>query len=118
MVCQSLVIYCFEIFLRLFFFFFFSSRRRHTRYWRDWSSDVCSSDLVGRTVRAARLARDLYHRAIAVMRVASSLGGFVSLDEEESFAIEYWPLELYKLSLAPPPRELQGAVALDRKSVV
>src|SRR3712207_4403075 len=28
-------------------FFFFSSRRRHTRYWRDWSSDVCSSDLYG-----------------------------------------------------------------------
>src|SRR3712207_7506913 len=25
--------------------FFFSSRRRHTKYWRDWSSDVCSSDL-------------------------------------------------------------------------
>src|SRR5207302_7030446 len=29
-----------------FFFFFFSSRRRHTRFSRDWSSDVCSSDLV------------------------------------------------------------------------
>src|SRR3712207_7020170 len=29
----------------LMLFFFFSSRRRHTRYWRDWSSDVCSSDL-------------------------------------------------------------------------
>src|SRR5690606_39869547 len=28
-----------------FFFFFFSSRRRHTRFSRDWSSDVCSSDL-------------------------------------------------------------------------
>src|SRR2546428_8342069 len=28
-----------------FFFFFFSSRRRHTRSDRDWSSDVCSSDL-------------------------------------------------------------------------
>src|SRR3712207_7909422 len=27
------------------YFCFFSSRRRHTRYWRDWSSDVCSSDL-------------------------------------------------------------------------
>src|SRR5947209_6113825 len=27
-------------------YFFFSSRRRHTRYWRDWSSDVCSSDLL------------------------------------------------------------------------
>src|SRR5438445_10548806 len=32
-------------FVLFFFFFFFSSRRRHTRYWRDWSSDVCSSDL-------------------------------------------------------------------------
>src|SRR3712207_8321082 len=30
---------------------FFSSRRRHTRYWRDWSSDVCSSDLGGVTGR-------------------------------------------------------------------
>src|SRR5436305_10022023 len=30
----------------LFFFFFFSSRRRHTRCGRDWSSDVCSSDLL------------------------------------------------------------------------
>src|SRR5437762_13848728 len=28
------------------FFFFFSSRRRHTRYIGDWSSDVCSSDLI------------------------------------------------------------------------
>src|SRR5207249_3148755 len=33
-------IFCF------FFFFFFSSRRRHTRSKRDWSSDVCSSDLI------------------------------------------------------------------------
>src|SRR5207253_5995183 len=29
----------------MFVFFFFSSRRRHTRWPRDWSSDVCSSDL-------------------------------------------------------------------------
>src|SRR5947209_19882655 len=43
--------------------FFFSSRRRHTRYWRDWSSDVCSSDLArcrrrrrcpGRAIRSRR----------------------------------------------------------------
>ena len=46
------------------------------------------------------------------MAGAHALGGFVSLDEGESFAIEYWPLELYKLSLAPPPGELQGKVAL------
>src|SRR5438445_2818593 len=38
-------------------FFFFSSRRRHTRYWRDWSSDVCSSDLLGARV----LGIDLSH---------------------------------------------------------
>src|SRR5207245_5700234 len=31
----------------LVFFFFFSSRRRHTRCYRDWSSDVCSSDPSG-----------------------------------------------------------------------
>jgi rhamnulose-1-phosphate aldolase/alcohol dehydrogenase len=67
---------------------------------------------VGRTLKAARLARDLYLRAIAVMRGASALGGFVSLDDEESFGIEYWPLELYKLSLAPPPGEFQGVVVL------
>src|SRR6266852_7989872 len=36
-------------------FFFFSSRRRHTRCYRDWSSDVCSSDLhEGRRRAAAR----------------------------------------------------------------
>src|SRR3712207_6905847 len=38
-------------------FFFFSSRRRHTRYWRDWSSDVCSSDLTG-SVNVASLIDD------------------------------------------------------------
>src|SRR3712207_8305608 len=53
-------------------YFFFSSRRRHTRYWRDWSSDVCSSDLehrhdvVGERVRVdARL--DLAARLVAAV---------------------------------------------------
>src|SRR3954451_16971126 len=45
------------------------------------------------------------------MAGAQALGEFVSLTAEESFAIEYWPLELYKLAQAPPPGELQGAVA-------
>jgi NAD(P)-dependent dehydrogenase (short-subunit alcohol dehydrogenase family) len=66
----------------------------------------------GTTVKAARISRDLYHRAIEVMAGAEALGEFVSLDAEESFAIEYWPLELYKLAQAPPPGELQGKVAL------
>src|SRR5256886_2808691 len=36
------------------FFFFFSSRRRHTRFDCDWSSDVCSSDLLSADWYAAR----------------------------------------------------------------
>src|SRR5690625_3827826 len=38
------------------FFFFFSSRRRHTRWPRDWSSDVCSSDLNNRDVQLVSLS--------------------------------------------------------------
>jgi rhamnulose-1-phosphate aldolase/alcohol dehydrogenase len=60
----------------------------------------------------ARFARDLYHRAIAVQDAADALGGFGSLSESEAFAIEYWPLERYKLSRAPAPGELAGRVAL------
>src|SRR2546429_7245251 len=40
--------------------FFFSSRRRHTRCSRDWSSDVCSSDLLG----AHLLALTIVHKAL------------------------------------------------------
>src|SRR5699024_8149552 len=43
---------CFSLFI--IFFFFFSSRRRHTRSKRDWSSDVCSSDLVQLIIRKRR----------------------------------------------------------------
>src|SRR5690625_7336960 len=48
------------------FLFFFSSRRRHTRWPRDWSSDVCSSDLEGvdhgGDVRGAQLLRSIQAR--------------------------------------------------------
>src|SRR5690606_40706679 len=43
-------------------FFFFSSRRRHTRFSRDWSSDVCSSDLT------AALGEDKLHLAGKLLR--------------------------------------------------
>ena len=66
----------------------------------------------GTTTKNSTVSRDLYHRAIEVMAGAEALGEFVSLNAEESFAIEYWPLELYKLAQAPPPGELQGQVAL------
>ena len=69
--------------------------------------------LVGaaQNAKEAGLSRDFAYRAINVMRGAHALGGYVSLTEEESYAIEYWPLELYKLAQAPPPRELAGRVA-------
>jgi rhamnulose-1-phosphate aldolase/alcohol dehydrogenase len=60
----------------------------------------------------ARQTRDLYHRAIAVQDAADALGGFRSLSESEAFAIEYWPLERYKLAQAPAHGELSGRVAV------
>jgi rhamnulose-1-phosphate aldolase/alcohol dehydrogenase len=60
----------------------------------------------------ARISRDLYHRAIAVQDSADALGGFRSLSEAEAFAIEYWPLERYKLAQLPPRNELAGRVAV------
>src|SRR5687768_18315647 len=51
------ILFLFLCFFFSFFFFFFSSRRRHTRCSRDWSSDVCSSDLT--TARAERRWRRL-----------------------------------------------------------
>ncbi len=68
--------------------------------------------LSGADANGAEVARQLYRRAIEVMRGAVALGGFVSLNAEESYAIEYWPLELYKLSLKPAPKPLEGKVAL------
>src|SRR5690606_31042096 len=48
-----------NMFVDLLFFFFFSSRRRHTRFSRDWSSDVCSSDLLDARFLAGRDIRRL-----------------------------------------------------------
>src|SRR3712207_6592332 len=52
---------------------FFSSRRRHTRYWRDWSSDVCSSDLKARALY-------LYPTKALAQDQARALAGFALPD--------------------------------------
>src|SRR2546421_5443342 len=49
-VCSTLLVRC------VVFFFFFSSRRRHTRSDRDWSSDVCSSDLSNSTTSSISIS--------------------------------------------------------------
>src|SRR5258707_11280073 len=85
---------CVFVFARYFpsCFFFFSSRRRHTRYWRDWSSDVCSSDLPelkevrdltryrtktvqARTSEIQRLGKALESAGIKLGSVASDITG-------------------------------------------
>jgi rhamnulose-1-phosphate aldolase/alcohol dehydrogenase len=66
----------------------------------------------GRSEALARVSEALYQRAIAVMRGATALGSFVSLNENESYNVEYWPLELYKLSLLPPEADFSRQVGL------
>src|SRR3712207_8843999 len=52
---------------------FCSSRRRHTRYWRDWSSDVCASDLL-----AAERLGGLEGRAVLVLGAGEMGEGMVA----------------------------------------
>src|SRR5438128_7786835 len=68
------------VYLFLFFFFFFSSRRRHTRCYRDWSSDVCSSDLPSRLFCTAGTVDRI---ALAVMRCGSSVHSMSHSRSEE-----------------------------------
>src|SRR5690606_40565969 len=63
----------------LVFLFFFSSRRRHTRFSRDWSSDVCSSDLqqyrpgIDRPAREQGATNRLHRKQWTIHRTASAL---------------------------------------------
>ncbi len=66
----------------------------------------------GKNTRAALIAADIYKHTMAVLRSASGLGRYASLTPAEVFGVEYWPLELYKLTLAPPEKELDRRIAL------
>src|SRR3989442_16006759 len=73
------------MFLFSYIFFFFSSRRRHTRCGRDWSSDVCSSDLIGRGTNYGKVwmltalaQTKTGARAMAQLEVASPVIGYAS----------------------------------------
>jgi rhamnulose-1-phosphate aldolase/alcohol dehydrogenase len=66
----------------------------------------------GKNPQMAGLARDIYLHTMEIMAGAEALGGYRSLPEPEAFRAEYWPLELYKLTLAPAERELERRVAL------
>src|SRR5690606_39432114 len=67
--------------------FFFSSRRRHTRFSRDWSSDVCSSDLglIGDTKLA-----ELMREQLADLRIENLERTFVGVATELTTGHELW----------------------------
>src|SRR5690606_15520687 len=54
--------------------FFFSSRRRHTRFSRDWSSDVCSSDLLCRYIQYNNSRRHVMRKRVKLEDIAKVVG--------------------------------------------
>src|SRR5207245_8624217 len=74
-VLVSALFFCsFVSILCYFFFFFFSSRRRHTRCYRDWSSDVCSSDLRPRILASSATWSPLMKSSSGLMHVGMIRG--------------------------------------------
>jgi rhamnulose-1-phosphate aldolase/alcohol dehydrogenase len=67
----------------------------------------------GKDAKDARVTADV---AFHTLRVAAwgqdAHGPYRSLDDEDLFHVDYWPLELYKLTLAPPPAPFEGKVVL------
>ncbi|MBM4441734.1 MAG: bifunctional rhamnulose-1-phosphate aldolase/short-chain dehydrogenase [Candidatus Rokubacteria bacterium] len=66
----------------------------------------------GKDTRTAGIVNDIYHHTIEVIGNASAFGRYASLSAQDAYDVEYWPLELYKLTLAPPDKELARRVAL------
>ena len=67
---------------------------------------------IGRDVRATTIAADIYHHTIAIMAGAQGVDEYVSLSLKDAYKAEYWPQQLYKLSLLPPEKELSLRIAL------
>src|SRR2546421_9230640 len=71
-------------------YFFFSSRRRHTRSDRDWSSDVCSSDLFSYAVRAVYVEScSMFVRGGVYRAVKMSLGGTLAKFSGSALMFDY-----------------------------
>src|SRR2546429_505643 len=65
----------------------------------------------GKDRRTAGIVNDIYHHTIGVLGNAGAFGQYVSLSAKDAFDAEDWPLELYKLTLAPPQKELARRIA-------
>jgi rhamnulose-1-phosphate aldolase/alcohol dehydrogenase len=66
----------------------------------------------GKDARTARIIRDIYRHTMRVITGAEAAGGYETLDDTDAFHAEYWPLELYKLTLLPKEKELAGKIVL------
>ncbi len=62
--------------------------------------------------RACRVAADIARHWAWIALSAHAAGGYRSLSNADKFSVEYWPMELYKLTLAPPEKELARRVFL------
>ena len=60
----------------------------------------------------AGMVADLYRHSMDVIEAAAAIGAYRALPADDLYDMEYWPLELYKLTRAPPERELARRVAL------
>jgi rhamnulose-1-phosphate aldolase/alcohol dehydrogenase len=67
--------------------------------------------VAGRDGRALDVVSDIYHHTISIMAGAQAVDAYASLSPRDAFEAEYWPLELYKLTLLPPEAELSRKVA-------
>jgi rhamnulose-1-phosphate aldolase/alcohol dehydrogenase len=66
----------------------------------------------GKDARAARIVRDIYRHTMRIITAAESAGGYETLNDHDAFHAEYWPLELYKLTLLPKEKDLAGKIAI------
>jgi rhamnulose-1-phosphate aldolase/alcohol dehydrogenase len=63
----------------------------------------------GKDARAARIVRDIYRHT---MRIIAGAESYQTLDDHDAFHAEYWPLELYKLTLLPKEKDLASRIVL------
>src|SRR5207245_6695941 len=94
---------------------FFSSRRRHTRCYRDWSSDVCSSDLA--SDKAARFIRFCDAFNIPIITLMDVPGFFPGKRQEQKGIIRHGAKMLYSYAEATVPKITQIGRASCRERV-
>src|SRR5581483_7817764 len=115
----------------------FSSRRRHTRYWRDWSSDVCSSDLWriengerrmenARSGPSIRLQFSIFHCQLSIIYSSVKffqIHAFVQACDLIAVAVEHQSFAPEKLADAPlgglaPARVIDLGIDVGVKAVL